>query len=1183
MVMQRIGRECGWVLVGLVGLLACFVANTARAEAPQNSTDGRDVFLHQGISAEEAARAMTVPEGFSVQLCASEPQVRQPVAQAIDDRGRLWVAEFYTYPIRRPDDKANDRILILEDLDKDGRYEKTTVFYEGLNLLTGLEVGFGGVWVGAAPYLMFIPDRDGDDKPDGPPEILLDGFGYHDTHETLNSFIWGPDGWLYGCHGVFTHSNVGKPGTPADQRIPLNAAIWRYHPVRHEFEVFAHGTSNPWGFDFNETGDSFLTCCVIPHLFYVVQGGRYFRQAGRHFNPYTYDDIKTIAKHRHWTSGSPHSANGRSASAGGGHAHAGAMFYQGGSWPKEYRGKLFMNNIHGARLNVDVLTPEGSGYVGDRQPDFLLANDQWSQIINLQYGPDGQVIMIDWYDRIQCHQQRSEVDGSNGRIFRIAYQGAKPVTVDLAAKSNEELVGLLASENDWYVRHARRLLQERSAHGKVDAAIRAQLAAIAQRDAPLPQRLRALWALHSTGGLSEEMIRAGLGDPDARFRAWTIQLALEEHPAGTWLLEKMASMAHRDPSPVVRLYLASALQRLEPDQRWEIAAGLVSHGEDATDHNLPLMDWYGIEPLGALDPSRALHLVMNGKIPLLQSFMVRRIAAVRSAPAMAAIMTTLKEQQTNEGKKRILRALQLAFEGERQQPLPSGWSELSTNLRQSDDGEIRSLATSLGLIFGDQSAMAALRTVLADPKQPLPRRREALRSLVAARDAKLGPWLLASLKHPELGGECLDALAVIVTPETPGELLALYRDNPPGTDRRRILNVLTSRKEWGHLVLDQVAAGQVASSDLTADLVRQLRNLDDPTLAAKITEVWGSVRDTPLERQKLIDGYREMLMKKPSSAPDLGHGRAIFVKTCAQCHTLFGTGGKVGPELTGANRGDLEYILSNVLDPSALMAKDYQPTKFLTEDGRVLLGIIKDESQGTYTIATANETIRLPKDEIEEMKLDTLSMMPDDLWKPLSESDVRALVAYLASPAQVACLLNKDNAAQFFNGRDLAGWKPTSGAWTVSNSVLTGLSPGDHPATLIADMAAQDFEIQFDYLLSPHAQAALLINAQPTANAPGLDTKSGLAVLLGGDKRGTLTPQGQHDILESSGTNPSDWTQARIRVRKRVIEVSLNGQPVWQSAIDPKMTRGLFAFRLAGTPTVSAEIEIKNLTIRPVE
>ncbi|HSH15302.1 MAG TPA: PVC-type heme-binding CxxCH protein, partial [Verrucomicrobiae bacterium] len=166
------------------------------------------------LSPEEAAREMTLPPGFSATLFAGEPDVVQPIAFALDDRGRVWVAEGLTYPSRAPEGQGKDRILILEDTDGDGRHDKRIVFMEKLNLVSGLEVGFGGVWVGAAPNLLFIPDADGDDKPDGEPRVVLDGWAYQDTHETLNTFLWGSDGWLYGCHGVFTHSKVGKPGMP---------------------------------------------------------------------------------------------------------------------------------------------------------------------------------------------------------------------------------------------------------------------------------------------------------------------------------------------------------------------------------------------------------------------------------------------------------------------------------------------------------------------------------------------------------------------------------------------------------------------------------------------------------------------------------------------------------------------------------------------------------------------------------------------------------------------------------------------------------------------------------------------------------------------------------------------------------------------------------------------------------
>src|SRR5262245_21670551 len=450
-----------------------------------------DNYKYAGLPPKKAAEVMTVPEGFNVTLFAGEPDVVQPVAMCLDDRGRVWVAEGHCYPIRRKakgpnspfvaDGVQGDRILIFEDTDGDGVFDKRTVFMEGLNLVSGLEVGFGGVWIGAAPYFMFVPMKEDlvgqafqpaeADKnvrttktvQAGPPQILLDGWGFQDTHETLNSFIWGPDGWLYGCHGVFTHSRVGKPGTPDADRTPINAGVWRYHPTKHVFEVFAHGTSNPWGLDYNAQGEFFIEACVIPHCYHIIQGGRYERQAGQHFQAHTYDDIKTIADHRHYLGATPHGGNNKSDAAGGGHAHCGLMCYLGGAWPKEYVGQLFMGNVHGKRINMDMLRPNGSGYTASHGKDFLLANDMWAMFINLKYGPDGNVYLIDWYDKQACHRNEPEIwDRTNGRIYKVSYRGTKPLAaVDLQMCTDEELVTYQSHANEWYVRHARRILQER--------------------------------------------------------------------------------------------------------------------------------------------------------------------------------------------------------------------------------------------------------------------------------------------------------------------------------------------------------------------------------------------------------------------------------------------------------------------------------------------------------------------------------------------------------------------------------------------------------------------------------------------------------------------------------------------------------------------------------------------------
>ena len=618
--------------------------------------------LLEGATAGVAAKAMKLPPGFRAIASAAEPDVMQPIAFTLDHRGRMWVAEAYSYPHRQPADKARDRIIILEDTNGDHKFDQRKVFIEGLNLVSGLEVGFGGVWVGAAPNFMFIPDRDSDDRPDGKPQILLDGWGYQDTHETLNSFIWGPDGWLYGCHGVFTHSRVGKPGTAAADRVPFNAGVWRYHPTRHTFEAFAQGTSNPWGVDFNAHGQCFIEACVIPHFFHMIQGGRYQRQGGQHFNPHTYDDIKTIADHLHYagnirdhahwgkTPGVP-SATG---AAGGGHAHAGLMIYLGDSWPARYRGAAFMNNIHGARINMDVLKPRGSGYIASHGADFVQFNDRWSQIINLRYDHDGSVYLIDWYDKNQCHSREPDShDRSNGRVFKVVYQDEKRTTVDLAKRTHVELVKLQAHPNDWYARHARRALQERlntmhrqwspvspdakqnaaawqktrdHAFAIVDPILKTQLAT-GGKGKTTALRLRALWCLHVISGLDEADLLELLKDRDAILRGWAIQLLCENKKPSAAARGEFARMAREDKSPIVRMYLASGMTRTPIAQRAEILAGLLSHAEDATDPNLPHLYWYATEPVIAANKTAAIQLLAKTKIPKVRQYITRRLAS----------------------------------------------------------------------------------------------------------------------------------------------------------------------------------------------------------------------------------------------------------------------------------------------------------------------------------------------------------------------------------------------------------------------------------------------------------------------------------------------------------------------------------------------------------------------------
>lgn len=595
-----------------------------------------DAVLNSGLSGIDAAKAMTPPEGFKITLTAAEPDIIRPISFTLDYRGRLWVVEGHTYPTPAPEGEGKDRILILEDTDGDGTLDSRKVFAEGLNLVSGIEVGMGGVWLGAAPYLLFIPADFENDKPTGPPVKLLDGWGTDDTHEVLNNLRWGPDGWLYGTHGIFTHSNVGKPGAPDSERTKINAGVWRYHPTRHEFEVFAEGSSNPWGIDFNSYGHPFITVCVIPHMYHVIQGARYQRQAGNHFNPYTYDDIKTIADHVHWVGvRGPHAGNFRSAAVGGGHAHAGAMIYLGGdTWPQEYRDNIFMNNINGSRLNIDQLTRAGSGYVATHQNDFLAMNDSWSQWLNFKYGPDGSVFAIDWYDQNQCHSPNPDVhDKSLGRIFKISHENDQWVKVDLSKESSVALANYQTHKNEWYARQARTILQERGATPEVNKVLNG----ILSNDPETTNRLRALWTLHVTNGLSEEDLSNFMSDADEYIRSWAIQLAVEDEAVSDETLAQFASMAKNDNSALVRLYLTSAVLRLEPENRWGVMEALVQRQEDLEDHNMPLMLWYAVEPLVDIDADRALTLAEKASNTLILEYTVQKLNELKTAEATAAL------------------------------------------------------------------------------------------------------------------------------------------------------------------------------------------------------------------------------------------------------------------------------------------------------------------------------------------------------------------------------------------------------------------------------------------------------------------------------------------------------------------------------------------------------------------
>lgn len=573
------------------------------------------LLLLQAAPPDEAAKRFTLPEGFRATLFAGEPDVVQPIAITTDVRGRVWVVETMTYPGWKPaGTPGKDRVTIFEDGDGDGRFDKRTVFIDTLSNLSGLEVGFNGVWLTQVPYLIFIPDCDGDDKPDGPPQVVLDGWDLKAQHNVVNGLRWGPDGWLYGLNGILSNSRPGRPGTPEAERPLFNCGVWRVHPVTKAFEVVAWGTTNPWGLDWDARGELFITNCVIKHAFHVVPGGHYERMFGQDVVPGVVTLMESPADHIHWGGGKwTDSRGGQGAHdvAGGGHAHAGAMIYQGTNWPAEYRGRLFTSNLHGNRINQDQIERQGSGFVIQHRPDLLRANDAWFRALELRSGPDGGVYVTDWSDTGECHNYK-DVDRSNGRIYKVSFGKASGWSGDLSKMTTPALVGQLLHPNDWFARHARRLLQERGA-GDAAPLLEKLLA-----DRPLA----ALWGLHAVGALTEERLLALSGHADETVRAWAVRLALEPRKSSPALAARLAAMGREEASAFVRLHLAAALQRLPAAERVPVLEALAGRAEDVEDMNLQRLLFYGAMDIAK---DRLIALLPKVKLPLLREQLTRHV------------------------------------------------------------------------------------------------------------------------------------------------------------------------------------------------------------------------------------------------------------------------------------------------------------------------------------------------------------------------------------------------------------------------------------------------------------------------------------------------------------------------------------------------------------------------------
>jgi putative membrane-bound dehydrogenase-like protein len=970
------------------------------------------------MPAAEVVAKSKLPPGFRLSVFAAEPDVQQPISMATDARGRLWVAENYTYSERTVGyhKDLRDRIVVFEDTDNDGHFDKRTVFWDGAERLTSVEVGLGGVWALALPNLYFIPDENGDAIPDGPPQVVLDGFEYQTgRHTVANGLRWGPDGWLYGRHGIQSTSRIGPPGAPAEKRTSMNVGIWRYHPARRVTEVVAQGTTNPWGMDWDARGELFFINTVIGHLWHVIPGAHYRRMYGEDPTPRIYEVIEQTADHVHWATGETWTdvrkgVTDVTSAAGGGHAHTGLLIYQGGQWPDAWNGKLLTINFHGRRLNVEQLDRQGSGFVARHNPDGFFFADPWFRGIDLIAAPDGGVFVSDWSDTGECHDENG-IHRTSGRIYKLTYGEAKQGTVaDLTTLANTDLAKLQTSANDWQARQARRILADRAHRGAPLKEAREALQTLAMTDPGEVTRLRALWALHVSGGIDPGLLQQELSRSEYE-RAWAIRLMEDASHAGPAAEEsfkhfaesELPRLAASENSALLRVTLASLLQKLPLAQRPALAQALLAHSEDANDHNLPLMLWYGIEPLAATD-ARFTELISAAQIPRVQRLAARRLAEdIDAAPQRVdALLTAIAGNSAISSRQAVLDGLADGFAGRRKVTTPGSWSALEPRLAMGADDSLKNRIRDLNALFGDGRALDQIKAVALNKDADLARRRAALQSLIDARADGLRAVCEQLLPVRDLSAVAASGLALFDDPAIAARLIAEW-PNLYGAEKPPVMNALLSRPAWTMKLLDAIAAGRFRRTDLGVAQARQIRGLHNAALTQKLTEVWGAIQDTDeAAKQAALQSWRRKLSPDALKRVNLAEGQKLYALSCGACHKLYGTGGTIGPDLTGAGRQNLDYLLENILFPSAVVAAEFRQTTLMLKDGRSLSGVIRSRNNQAVVLEMIGETATVSRLDIEDETTSALSLMPEGQLDAMTDAQAIDLIGYLMSSAPPA-------------------------------------------------------------------------------------------------------------------------------------------------------------------------------------
>ena len=953
------------------------------------------------LSPQATLSQLHVADDLEVQVALAEPHLGQPVSFKFDERGRLWVVQYLQYPLpaglrmvsrdqhlRTVYDKipappphhtpGRDKITIHEDRDGDGVYDHHQTFIDGLNIVSSFAVDADGVWVLNPPYLLFYPDRNRDDRPDGDPEVHLEGFGIEDSHSIVNSLRFGPDGWLYAAQGSTVTGNVKRPGSADKPVQSMGQLIWRYHPTEHQYEIFAEGGGNAFGVEIDCKGRIYSGHNGgNTRGFHYVQGGYYQKGFGKHgalSNPYAFGYFLPMA----------HASVPR-------FTHT-FILYEADHLPDSYRGDLLAVAPLQSHLVQSEFKPHGSTFQTVDVGHPLTSDDNWVRPVDIQLGPDGAVYVADFYEQRIDHAShyQGRVHRGSGRIYRLVARDSKPRSVRLEEAGEDELLASLSHPNRWVRQTALRLIDD----FEDSAALRPRLEEMLSHSTG-QTALEAFWGLHLAGGLTEELASQTLHHEDPYVRLWTVRLLCDDGRVSDSTASSLAALAEREPHVEVRSQLASSTRRLPASQGLPIVRQLLRHDEDADDPHLPLLLWWAVESFAASNRDEVVHLLEESalwELPLVKHHLLARLmqryaqAGRRSDLLVCARLLELAPEGPHV--QELMEGFEAAFEGRALPDLPD---ELVRALSASGGGSL-----ALRLRQDNAAALDEALGIIADSQAPVAERMQYIQVLGQIKQPRSVKPLLAVVQQtdvPALQSAALTALQSFTDPSIAATILQEYAALPAEV-RETADVVLSSRQSWSIALLDAVANGKIDRDQVSMTVVRKMLLDPSPQIEQRVRALWGEVQGATTEQMRVRVGDLAQVIQSGTGNPY--NGKEIFHASCGKCHVLFEEGGLVGPDLTSYKRDDLQGMLLHVVNPSAEIREGFENYLLLTDDGRALNGFIADEDNQVVVLRGVDGHIRsVPRDEIDEMRAVPQSLMPEGILDPFSDQQVRDLFAYL--------------------------------------------------------------------------------------------------------------------------------------------------------------------------------------------